>query len=180
MIGTAARIGVRWGLILGGSVVLWTLALHMVGFYTVNLGAGQRADVWATALPVLAVLGAFRERLKQRDAITFVEAIRIALILGVTSACITVPFLWVYHHYVNPRWLELLMTWTRERMTAAGESPAEVAQAVGRLQAGGSDRAQVISGFLGSIGFVVVLALLATGVLRIRGAYSRRRTQRPR
>lgn len=175
MTSTSARIGIRWGLILGVAVCLWTLALHVLGFYTVNPGAGQRADVLATALPVVAVVGAFRERLKRAARISFGEAISIGFVLGLTSACITVPFLWFYHHYVNPQWLELLISWSRERLNATGASPAEMEQALSRLQASGTDRSQVISGFVGSIVIAIVIAILATIVLRIREAYNRSR-----
>jgi hypothetical protein len=32
------RIGVRWGIVLGVAICVWTMALHVLGLYTTRVG----------------------------------------------------------------------------------------------------------------------------------------------
>jgi hypothetical protein len=158
------RTGVKWGITLGAAVCLWTLAVHQLGFYTTRLAAGQRADLIATILPIIAVVLAVRERARIQQ-LKWTNLLAIGAVTGLVSAIVTVPFLWWYHHVVNPGWLDRLVEFRTQVMTAAGASAGEIATAVDRLRQGGTDSAQAIGGFIGSTVICVIVALIGGFVI---------------
>lgn len=59
------RTAIKWGGLLGTAVVVWTLVIRVLGFYTTRVVAGQRADAVAIVVSVAAIVLALRERKKQ-------------------------------------------------------------------------------------------------------------------
>jgi hypothetical protein len=163
-------VATKWGVILGGAVVLWTLVIHFLGFYTSNIAAGQRADVVASILPIVTIFLALRERRNAMGSLPFRDALTTALVVGVVSVPITAAFLWWYHHYLNPRWLDLLVDYQRAKMSAAGAAAAEIAEAEARQRASGTDSAQLWGAFLGSIIVSAILGVVGWLVMRRRTA----------
>lgn len=156
------RIAIRWGVALGVAICVWTMALHVLGFYTVRLAAGQIADVAAAVLPLAVIVLALRERRRSVGrGLRLVESAQTGLVIGIVSGPISAAFLWWYHHRVNPRWLDLLVEWKTETMRAAGATAADIAMAADALRAGGTDQAQIIGGLLGSVMFSLAMAMLA-------------------
>jgi len=168
------KTGVKWGLILGASVVVWTLVIHGFGFYTTNLAAGQKADVIATILPIAAILLALRERRRlAAGSLSIKESVVTALVVGVVSVPVTAGFLWWYHHYMNPRWLDLLVDYQREKMTAAGAAADEIARAEAQQRSSGTDAAQLTGALVGSILVSGVIGLIGGLLIRWRDAKAR-------
>jgi hypothetical protein len=152
--------------VLGGAFCLWTLLLHVLGFYTTRLGAGRVADMIVTILPLAAVALALLERRRATARLKAGDALLTGLALGVVSALISVPFLWWYHTTVNPEWLNLLVHWRMQQMTTAGSSAQEIAAAVDSLRRGGTNGAQAVAGVLGSVVISLVLSFVGWLILR--------------
>lgn len=156
------KTAAKWGAILGVSVCVWTLAIHFFGFYTTRLAAGQRADVIAIILPVTAIALALRERRRQLGrGLRLTESLMTGLVVGLVSVPITAGFLWLYHHYVNPRWLDLLVEYQRQKLTASGASAEAVAKAEATQRAAGTDKAQLLGALIGTTIVSLVIALFA-------------------
>jgi hypothetical protein len=163
------RLVIRWGVALGISVGIWTLVLHGLGLYTTRIRAGQVADVLASVLPVAFVACALRERRSARArGLRFRESAGTGLGVGIVAAPISATFLWWYHHYLNPHWLDHLVAWKAETMAAAGDSPTAIAATVDSLRASGTDQAQVIGGIAGTI-------VVTTAIGALMHLYFRRR-----
>jgi hypothetical protein len=167
MIANAARTGGKWGLVLGVALCLWTLLLHVLGFYTTRLGAGQVADMIVTILPLVAVALALLERRRATARLQARDALLTGLALGVVSALISVPFLWWYHTTVNPEWVNLLVQWRTQQMTTAGSSAQEIAAAVESLRRGGTNGAQAAAGVIGSVMISLGFSLVGWLILRV-------------
>lgn len=165
------RIAAKWGLILGLAICIWTLALHALGFYTTRLGAGRVADIVATVLPLGAVALALRER-SRTETLRFAQVMATALVVGLVSLVLTLPFFWWYHHVVNPEWSELLVAHLRETMTAAGRSATDVDKAIEGQRTSATDGAQLVGSIVGTVIFSVVIGLAASLVLKIRSRRS--------
>lgn len=163
------RIALKWGVILGIAVVVWTLILHALGWYTTDLGKGQIADQVATILPVAALFMAIRERARRHlaRAPTIGESLATGLATGAVSVPITAGFLWFYHRFINPRWLDLLVEHERERLTGSGASADEIARRVNGLLASGTDSAQAIAAVVGTLILSVLISILVWGYLRL-------------
>jgi uncharacterized protein DUF4199 len=168
------KTGVKWGLMLGASVVVWTLVIHALGFYTTNLAAGQKADVIATILPIAAILLALRERGRlAAGSLSIKESVVTALAVGVVSVPVTAGFLWWYHHYMNPRWLDLLVDYQHAKMAAAGAAADEIARAEAQQRSSGTDAAQLTGALVGSILVSGVIGLIGALLIRWRNAKAR-------
>ncbi|HET9749742.1 MAG TPA: DUF4199 family protein, partial [Casimicrobiaceae bacterium] len=76
------RTAIKWGAILGAAIVVWTLAIHALGFYTTRIAAGQVADAVAIILPVAAIVLALREQKKNQGSLSFRQALATALVVG--------------------------------------------------------------------------------------------------
>lgn len=164
------KTGVKWGLILGASVIVWTLIIHALGFYTTNLAAGQKADLIAIVLPVAAILLALLERRRlEGGSLSIKQSVATALVVGLVSVPVTAGFLWWYHHYMNPRWLDLLVDYQREKMTAAGAAADEIARAEAQQRSSGTDSSQLFGALVGSVLISGVIGLIAGLVLSPRG-----------
>jgi Protein of unknown function (DUF4199) len=160
------KIAIKWGVILGVSVCLWTLAIHAMGFYTTRIAAGQRADVVALILPILAIVLALLERRRVTGVLTLGQAVGTGLVVGLVSIPITAGFLWYYHHSINPRWVDYLVDHERTQMTAAGASADAIAKAEAAQRGNATDQAQFGGAIVGTAIISLVIAFVAGLALR--------------
>jgi hypothetical protein len=162
------RIPLKWGLILAVSVCVWTLLVHALGFYTVDLQSGQYADIAATILPIAAIFLAIRE---QRDAasppaLSMGQGVGTGLLTGLVSGPFTAVFLWIYHHYINPRWLDHLEAFERSKLAAAGASAADIGKRIAAVRESGSDASQLTGALIGTVVISLVIAVVCTVILK--------------
>jgi hypothetical protein len=161
------NVAFKWGLLLGLAVVIWTLLLHLLGFYTTNIAAGQIADLVATVLPIVAIVAALRER-RRTGGLTLGQAVMTGLVVGLVSVPITASFLWVYHHVINPQWNELIVAYQRDTLAQSGASAEAIATMEARQRASATDGAQLMGAVIGTTLFSIVISLIAGAMLRRR------------
>ena len=161
------RTAIKWGALLGAAVVVWTLVIHMLGFYTTRIAAGQRADAVAIVLPIAAIVLALRER-KKHESLSFRKALTTALVVGLVSVPISAGFLWWYHHYMNPGWLDYIVEYRRSAMAATGATPDAIAQMEASQRASGTDSAQLTGALIGTAIISLVIGALAGAIMRTR------------
>lgn len=166
------RLGVKYGLLLAASVSLWTLIVHVLGIYTTRIRYAHVVDQAALVLPIVVVTLALLAARRRRDGqLSWRLGILTGLEVAAVASPLTVAALWIYHHAVNPEWLSILVNYERERLGAAGASPDAIALAVSRLQQGGTDRAQIVSGLLGTLAMVFALSVVITLLLKLVGSF---------
>jgi uncharacterized membrane protein YkvI len=164
------RTGVKWGVILGVAICLWTLMLHVLGWYTVDIANGERADIAAIILPVLAIGLAIRERRSRNpgQSLSIMEGMTTGMLVGLVSIPISAGFLWFYHHQVNPDWVTHLVNYHTRTMAAAGATAQAIAEKVRALRSGGQDAAQLTGALVGTIILSAILSLIFSLALRRR------------
>ena len=167
------RYGLKSGLVLGVAVAVWTLALHAMGFYTTHIRFGLIADNVATILPLTAVTLALLEHRRRTGTLTIRQAVVLGFVTGIVSAPISVGFLWVYHHYINPTWVDYLVENIRAQAAADGLGAADVETTVNNLRRSSSDDAQITAGVIGSALICTLVGLLGGIILRRRPARAR-------
>ena len=161
------RVVVRWGLVLGSVLVLWTLAVHALGWYTTNLAAGHVADRVVIVVPIVALALALRARAHSGvPPLRFRTALAVGAGVGLVSAAILTPFLLWYHHVVNPAWLDYLIAFERARMSAAGAAQSAIDIAINTLRRSGADSSQVVNGLVGSLILCTLVAVVMWAVTR--------------
>jgi len=160
-----ARIGVRWGIALGASVCIWTLAIHALGFYTERVQYANLFDNAVTVLPIVCVTGGLWEARKRRP-FTIGRAVATGLIIGAASLVVSAPFFWYYHHSVNPHWVEYLVENQRRQLMERQADGAEVARRIEALRKSATDRAQITGQLVGTLLLSLVLSILSFAVIR--------------
>lgn len=162
------RTEIKYGLILGSGICVYTVVAHLLGFYTNNIRAGKYGDVVIILLPIAVFFLAIREKWKRMDSLTVFEGIRIGLLVALVSFPISTAFLWVYHAYVNPNWLEFILAYERDQMMQAGIGAGDINARIERVRAGNSGFAQIVSAFVGAIVLGLLLSTIFSLVLRKR------------
>ncbi|MBI3789735.1 MAG: DUF4199 domain-containing protein [Gemmatimonadetes bacterium] len=166
---TILRVGVTWGVALGAAVCVWTMAVHLLGWYTTNLGAGKQADVAALVLPVVILFLAIRDaRRRLGGNLSVLQGVATGVVAGLASTPIATGFLWYYHHGINPRWTEYLVAYERARLVAAGASPSDVAKQLDALRRLSEDGAQLRGALTGTFVLSLLLSTIFAVVLRRR------------
>jgi hypothetical protein len=174
------RVSIKWGIILAAALALWTLAIHALGIYTSRVQYAEIVDQVVVIVPLVVLTLALLEYRRDRSgSLPIWRGAAIGLGVAAFSAPMTVGFMWMYHHYVNPNWLSILVAHKRQEMSASGAAPDAIATAIAQLQQSGTDRNQIVGGLVGtvvmglvlSVAISLVLALWhwATGASRKRG-----------
>lgn len=157
---------VKYGLILGLGICAYTVLAHLLGFYTNNIAAGKYGDVAVTLIPIVILFLAIREKRDRNGALTILQGIKTGVLVALISFPISSAFLWIYHHYINPNWLEFILAHERNTMTQAGLSAEVIATRLDLLRAGNSDFAQIVGGLVGISILGIVLSLVISLILR--------------
>lgn len=164
------RIALKWGVVLGIAICVWTLCVHALGWYTTDLAKGQLADQLAIILPVAALFLAISEYSRYvARTLSLVDALGVGVFSGLVSVPISAGFLWLYHHYFNPQWLDLLVSYERQKLASSGTSEARVNETIARLISSGSDRSQLLGALIGTLIISIGISVVAWGILRFLG-----------
>jgi hypothetical protein len=76
----------------------------------------------------------------------------------------------VYHHFINPSWLDFILDYERETMLQSGLGAGELAARLDAVRVGNSDLAQIVGGFIGTIVLGLIISLVISLFLRKRPA----------
>ncbi|HEX8638981.1 MAG TPA: DUF4199 domain-containing protein [Pyrinomonadaceae bacterium] len=157
---------IKFGLILGLGICVYTTVAHLLGFYTNNIQAGKYGDAAIILLPLIVLFLAIREKRNLNASLTLFQGIKTGLLVVLVSFPISSSFLWIYHHHINPNWLEFILDYEQNSLLRAGVSEAEIASRIDKLRAGNSDFAQIIGGFIGTLVIGFVLSSIFSLILR--------------
>jgi hypothetical protein len=164
------RTEIKFGVILGLGICVYTMLAHFLGFYTNNIQTGKYGDIAITLLPVVVLFLAIREKRKLNGSLTLLQGIKTGLLVALISFPISTAFLWIYHHYVNPNWLAYILAYEQESMARAGVSAGEISSHLDRLRAGNSDFAQLVGGLVGTLILGLILSFIFSLILRRKSA----------
>jgi hypothetical protein len=144
--------------------------LHVLGFYTTRLQLGQYADIIATVIPIVILSLAIGERRARNpgQTLTIGQGLSTGVVTGLVSVPITAGFLWIYHHYINPRWMDLLVAWKEDQMRAQAKTPEAISATIAGMRANATDSAQLIGALVGTLVLSLALSLFIAAILRRR------------
>ena len=160
------KIELKFGLSLGAGICIYTLIAHLLGFYTTNIQAGKYGDIVVIALPIVMIFLAIRAIRARDGSLTFLKGLKTGLSVALISFPISAGFLWFYHHFVNPGWLESILSYERQWMEASGISAAEIGVRLDQIRSGNSDFAQVIGGLVGTVVLGLIISAISSVALR--------------
>lgn len=164
------RTMLRYGLLLGVSLCLYTTVMWLTRLDTTYLAIGQYLDMAVILLPIGLLVAAIRHQRRQAPLRVWQ---RVALSVGVAVVAELVyrPYLAFYHAKLNPEWFSFVLALKRTELLAVGQSAATIAAEVARLQALHARQAGMFSGFwLSALVLPAIIALLTLPFLRNRPA----------
>jgi len=100
---TLFKSTLKQGLIMGLGFCLYTTIMWLTKLDTTYLNFGQYLDMVIIVLPIAMIIWAIQQENKVFQ-VTIVQRIVIAIFVGTISYLIYDPFLYMYHHYINPEW----------------------------------------------------------------------------
>lgn len=107
-----------------------------------------------------------REKRIGLGPLTLLQGIKTGLLVALISFPISTAGLWIYHHFINPNWLEFILAYERDVMTQSGIGAAEAGAKLDAIRTGNSDFAQIVGGFVGTLILGLILSLIFSLILR--------------
>jgi hypothetical protein len=115
----------KYGLIMGIGFCSYTTLMWLTKLDTAYLSFGQYVDVAIIIWPIVIILRAIREA-RDLYQITILKRVLIALFVGTISYLIYAPFLYIYHHYINPEWYNYVLQLKEMELKAAHVSQDKI------------------------------------------------------
>lgn len=115
------KSALRQGIVMGLCFCLYTTLMWLTHLDSTYLSIGQYFDIAIIILPIAIILNAIK---KERDLhpVTIFQRFAIAIFIGAVSYLIYDPFLYVYHHYINPDWFASVLHLKEMELKASGVS----------------------------------------------------------
>ena len=156
-----------WGLV-SFTVVGW---LNTVAFHGSIPAAQIRSYSGLFSLIILAMgiyLGLKQARTRNENSLTYGQAVKTGALIAVVTAILVGAFTWLYCAVLNPGYTGFMVQDCQRTMTAAGKSPAEIAQCVEATRKEFSTGAQVAQALIGQAVVGTVLSLIFGLFLRTK------------
>lgn len=121
------------GVIMGLAFCYYTFFMWLTRLDTTYLNIGQYFDMAIIILPVLMILWAIKQENKKQKIVLF-KRISIAIFVGLISFIIYDPFLYVYHHFINPDWFSSVLTLKEAELIAANTDTDLISEQLNKMK----------------------------------------------
>ncbi len=121
------------GLIMGLGFCLYTTLMWLTQLDSTYLYIGQYFDMAIVLLPIFIIIRAIKQE-RNGGNITFLKRVCVALIVGAISFMIYDPFLYVYHHYINPDWYSSVISLKEAELKATNTPTDEISKTLQQMR----------------------------------------------
>ncbi|MCP2025126.1 hypothetical protein L1276_000266 [Flavobacterium sp. HSC-32F16] len=115
----------KQGIIMGLSFCLYTILMWLTKLDTTYLNIGQYLDIAIILLPLLMIFWIIKKHTASYK-VTVIQRIVIAVFVGFISYLIYDPFLYIYHHYINPDWYNAVLNLKESDLIAGHTQPNKI------------------------------------------------------
>lgn len=122
----------KYGLLMGIGFCLYTTIMWLSKLDTTYLYIGQYLDMAIIILPIVIISKSINEKNKQ-VSVKFWERTAIAVYVGLISYAIYQPFLYSYHHFINPNWFDAVLSLKKSSLIATKMSSIEIGQILNKM-----------------------------------------------
>jgi len=123
----------KQGLIMGLGFCAYTTLMWLTKFDTTYLRFGQYLDIAIIVLPVVVILWAIRQE-HQISPLTILQRIKIAVFVGAVSYLVYEPFLYTYHHFINPDWYNAVLALKESELKEANVPANKIAETLQKMK----------------------------------------------
>ncbi|MDD3180165.1 MAG: DUF4199 domain-containing protein [Opitutaceae bacterium] len=130
------RLDIKYGLLAGAGICLWSYIEHLLGFDTTRLEIGEYSDYFSILI-LLGALYLLLRRLRNASSngrLSIVPALWYGLISSTVAGLVLYVFRIAYDHLINPGWFEHVLAWKEASMRTAGDSETDIRDAMLRYR----------------------------------------------
>ncbi len=124
----------KYGLFMGLGFCLYTSLMWLTKLDTSYLKVGQYFDIAIIILPIITIFLAIKNA-KKIHQISFFQRIIISIYIGAISYLIYDPYLYFYHHYINPEWFVAVINLKEMELKAAKVPQGKILEIIENMKA---------------------------------------------
>lgn len=138
---------IKYGLVMGITLCVYTMIVFLLRLDRENLNIGEHVDRLVILVPMLFTFMGVRSVAKESE-FTYWESLKSGLLLNLISFLIYTPFLILYHHFINPEWLEYLVKFTEEELLQKNASAETIKVSLEQVRKLSTDINHIASGLI--------------------------------
>lgn len=115
----------QYGVFMGICFCLYTTLMWLTKLDTTYLSVGQYFDIAIIILPVTIIFLVII-KINNFYRITIFQRIIVAIGVGAISYLIYDPFLYIYHHYINPTWFDAVLNLKENELKLANNAREKI------------------------------------------------------
>ncbi|WP_092895012.1 DUF4199 domain-containing protein [Algoriphagus aquimarinus] len=115
----------KQGIIMGLAFCLYTTLMWLTKLDTTYLSIGQYVDMAIILLPIVMIFWAIKQETNSYQ-VSIIQRIGIAIFVSAISYLIYNPFLYTYHHFINPDWFGAVLNLKEVELTAVNVPQEEI------------------------------------------------------
>jgi uncharacterized membrane protein YhdT len=109
----------KYGVLMGLGFCFYTIMMWLTKLDSAYLSIGQYFDMAIIILPLAIIsLGIYQQN--KLNGITLLQRVFVAILIGAVSFVIYNPFLYLYHHVINPDWFNAVLALKEIELTKGG------------------------------------------------------------
>jgi hypothetical protein len=121
------------GIIMGLGFCLYTTLMWITKLDTIYLNIGRHFDKAIIIWPITVILFAiYREN--KKTGIPIPKRIAVAVIVSLISFVVYNPFLYVYHHFINPDWFESVIALEAQKLISQNADTAFINDQIQKMR----------------------------------------------
>lgn len=120
------------GLIMGLGFCLYTTFMWLTQLDTTHLNIGQYLDMLIVFWPITVIFWAIKQD-NQKQTLSVITRIGIALWIGLLSYLIYEPFLYTYHNFINPNWFSYVLDLKETELKAINTSTQKITETLQQM-----------------------------------------------
>jgi hypothetical protein len=160
----------RYGVIMGLGFCVYTTFMWLTKLDSTYLHIGQYFDMAIILLPIAVIFWAI-QKAGIVERVTIPRRIAIAIFVGLVSFVIYDPFLYCYHHVINPGWFDSVVRLREIELEREHTDPIVIAEQLKSMKNSGVAQAGLfrLSAFIPSVVVIpTLIALLSVVLIRRR------------
>lgn len=129
---------VKYGVISGLGFCLYTTTMWLTKLDTTYLRIGQYCDIAIILLPIVCIFRAISQEYaptKNTFLYKFIQRLGIAILVSLISFVLYDPFLYLYHHFINPTWFDAVIQVKKTELEAAHLDSQSIARQLQQMRA---------------------------------------------
>jgi hypothetical protein len=133
---TFVRSTLKQGALMGLGFCLYTTLMWLTKLDSTYLNIGQYLDMAIIVLPIIIIFWAIRQE-NNSYGVSVLDRIGVAIFVALISFIIYDPFLYAYHHYINPQWFDSVLSLKENDLKANHFAQEKIVEELQKMRSSG-------------------------------------------